>query len=346
MLTLYILSSVIFIGLFACGIWQLYTSWTLLVFLASLILLFAGISLIYFAPIYQRKQYAKQLVNKHLAIEGKSDKSPKINKVIDWFLKRRIIPSQKHLFFIAFILSVGLSLVPYANWGGVSGVLDFFTLIRKTMQMFVVDGGISEFIQSGCMPKMLQTVNDTGIIFYNCYTAILCIAAGLFFAFNILGVFAKEFYAYFDYWLVHPLSDVYVMSELNEKSITLAESIFCDYNKQNGKLRIYFCDVYSDNKEGNSELIYRAKKLGAVVMKKDITEIRIKEHAKNNTFYLIGEKEEENVEQAQQICASKEAKKTKKSLDIYIYATRQESEFIIDNMHNEEGKEDEKQKNQ
>lgn len=353
----------------------------------------SAISLIALSKRYQRKRRIEQLTDRRFEILGKkgavqsdpniieNGKKPETNAITDLVFRERVFPTQNGIAIFLVITGLIFCLVPYQNWKGAEGVLDFINIFRQTMQMFVVDGGISDFIQDGCVPPdMLEGMNQGFILILNIYTALMCVIAGLIFTFKLIDIFAKEFKAYVDYWFIHPLSDIYVMSELNEASLALAESIFLKYYREKSKskktpqnendtedeknsenknqtkaekkskkvkkkaeaekklvknVRIYFCDVYSDNKERGAELISRAKLLGAVVMKRDIAEIKIKSSCRSNYFFLIGSNEEENVEQAQQIRASSEVCKLKKNLELYIYATRQESEFIIDNMQNE-----------
>ncbi len=347
-----IIISALLLSLIILGSIFIAPSWALGCYLSSVILILIGVFWVYFSLVYQRKQYAKKIHYRRDKIikGGAGIKSVQPNKIIDPIFKYRLFPNQNHWFILICVISIIISLIPYQNWNRGEGIFDVISIFRMTMQMFVVDGGVSDFIQdSEKLPVMLNGIDGKGILLFNVYTALLCVITGLIFTFKLINIFAKEFKAYFDYWLWHPCSDIYVMSELNERSIILAESIFLKYygeqssNKQDkGEkkdlakyARIYFCDVYSDNGEKNSELIYRAKRLGAVVMKKDIAEIKIKNFCRSNKFYLIGDSEEENVGQAQQICQSQGAKETKKELYVYIYATRSESELIIDDMHSQ-----------
>ena len=95
-------------------------------------------------------------------------------------------------------------------------------------------------------------------------------------------------YAYF--------RDVYVFSELNEKSFALAN----DIKNKNKKATIVFTDVFDDDEEKMYELIERTKEIGAINFKKDILVVDFSKHSKNKELYLftIGENETENMNQA------------------------------------------------
>lgn len=91
------------------------------------------------------------------------------------------------------------------------------------MQVFVVDGGLTDFVEN---IKILSLLTNGGKGVYLIYTSCLLVFAGFLFTFKIVNLIAKEFKAYWDYWVMHRLSDIYVMSELNNRSIAVAESIF------------------------------------------------------------------------------------------------------------------------
>ncbi|MCM1297075.1 MAG: hypothetical protein NC311_16165 [Muribaculaceae bacterium] len=314
-------------------------------YIVSLCCIFIGLILVYCASIYQKRQYAKELNYKqNKIIKGyhiENIKYGKFKKFIDYFLKYRSFPTQKQIFVLFFIVSIIICLVPYKNWNGADGVLDILNTIRLTMQMFVIGGDVDGALELNQLPTLFKGISNYGILLYNIYTVLLAIVASLIFTFKVISLFVTELKSYIDYWIAHPLSNIFVMSKLNENSIILAESIFtnqyCCKDQTQKRCtkhdKIYFCDVYSDNKENVMELIERAKRLGAVIMKKDISRIKIKKWCKSNKFYMISDSEEENVEQAQQICASNDAQRSGKRLEIYIYASRSESEFVIDSLH-------------
>ena len=71
--------------------------------------------------------------------------------------------------------------------------------------------------------------------------------------------------AYFSY-KTHYDSDVYIFSELNEKSLALAESI----RKSDDKCMLIFTNIYTKNDKELEKLCESAKVLGAVCFRKNL----------------------------------------------------------------------------
>ena len=118
--------------------------------------------------------------------------------------------------------------------------------------------------------------------------------------------------------------DMYVFSELNEKSFALAKDI-----KQNHTdVAVVFADVYYKGEEKMYELIDRAKGIGAITFQKDILLLNFNSHsAKKNIFlFAIGENETENLNQALNII---ENYKTRKNTHLYVFSTKIESELLL-----------------
>ena len=89
--------------------------------------------------------------------------------------------------------------------------------------------------------------------------------------FGFVLSFFKNISAYKRY-ITHYNSDVFIFSELNEKSLALAKSL----HKNDGKNRFFvFTDVFEKEEEQSYELVEKAKELGAVCFKKDIVFILI-----------------------------------------------------------------------
>lgn len=253
------------------------------------------------------------------------------------FLKKHNFSTQSKILIGSLIVAIFISFFPLISLNEGYGILD---IIRRTMQTLVVDGGLTEL------------ANCADIRFYTIYSASLWTVGAAIVTFNIIILLAKEFSAYMSYWIWHPLSHIFVFSELNDKSITVAESIFFGYYTQTkelhneekrnkyctlygkGRPRFFFCDAYSNNSEEFSELIARTWRIGAVIMKRDITELNIKRGARGNTFYLIGEDEEENVSQAQKICRPNKKRINKGDLKVHVYASGSGYEKLIDDSLN------------
>jgi hypothetical protein len=89
---------------------------------------------------------------------------------------------------------------------------------------------------------------------------------------------------------------VYIFSELNEKSLTLARDL---YENEPQKRFFVFTDVFDNGEEQSFELIEGAKEIGAICFKRDIVVVDFSFHSKKRSmnFFLIGEDQSENIEQ-------------------------------------------------
>lgn len=105
------------------------------------------------------------------------------------------------------------------------------------------------------------------------------------------------------------------------------------------KRRIYFCDVYPQAQDRHDELIDRANYIGATVMKRDVTELRMKWWCRSRTIYLIGNDDNENIEQAAYLHNACTRSETQNRIlnngrtEIYVFASNHESEFVIDDLN-------------
>ena len=158
--------------------------------------------------------------------------------------------------------------------------------------------------------------------FYQAWMSGLFVMAPLFTFGFVLSLFKNVFaniryvYAYF--------RDVYVFSELNEKSFALAN----DIKNKNKKATIVFTDVFDDDEEKMYELIERTKEIGAINFKKDILVVDFSKHSKNKELYLftIGENETENMNQALKLIDNY---KMRQNTHLYVFSTKIESELLL-----------------
>ncbi len=161
--------------------------------------------------------------------------------------------------------------------------------MHSAIRLFIVDGEISN-VREAMAPQ-------TGL-FFTVYTIV---AAGLFMAAPVLTFsFVLSFLrraGNLRRYLSGAKKDQYVFSELNEKSVTLAEDLS---RKDNEKL-IIFTDVYQMDSEENMDLIARAEKIHAVCFQKDILQIDFTRHHADDKklyFFIMGETRSENTSQA------------------------------------------------
>ena len=168
-----------------------------------------------------------------------------------------------------------------------------------TMRIFILD---SDFDTIGAVVSNTQTVDKALGVAYSVYASVLYVLAPVLTAGFVLSFF-KDAFAKLKYRLKYR-ADIYIMSELNERSIALAEDILLEKPNEPAKKRrrraVVFADVFEKDEEGNFELVSRAKRLGAICMKRDITSIPLQRGGLDCTrkLYFIRENEDENIKQS------------------------------------------------
>ncbi len=159
---------------------------------------------------------------------------------------------------------------------------------------------------------------------YRIWAAVLFVAAP-FFSFGFVLSFFKNVTSFLKYTLMY-FKEVYVFSDLNEKSLTLA----ADIKNGNRNSVVVFNDVSEDDEEQTFEMIQRVKKLGAICFKKDILAVAYGRHSsKTITFFTIGQDEGKNLSQAIRLV---ELYKTRKNTHIYAFSTKLEGEILLDSV--------------
>ena len=257
--------------------------------------------------------------------------------------KRLLSPLQLYTCFIFAALLILLLPVMYGN-GEVfvyQGEFSFFRrllmTVRETMLVFLLEGSFDTVLAAvaavTAMPRWAS-------YFYTVYAAVLYVLAPILTASFILSLFrnvSSEIRYFFSNLRPH-----YVFSELNARSLQLARDIVEEGERKRVELNFFrrylfyrftaplpvFTDVYLQNEEEDYELLAEARGLGAVLLKRDITQIKIRK-GKHITveFFLIGENESENVAQAMKLI---ESYKTRPRTKVYVFATTAGSRYILD----------------
>ncbi len=195
-------------------------------------------------------------------------------------------------------------------WGNT--LLSLFT----SMQIFTI-GTEFEVVEAGVI-----ACPDAFRLLYRVWAATLFVAAPVFTFGFVLSLF-KNLSAYLKYLCTY-FRHVYVFSELNNASLTLAKSI----KDKERRAAIVFTDVFEENEESDYELSEQAKELGAICFKKDILNVAFRHHSKNRSiaFFTIGKNETENLDQT--LCLI-ETYRHRKNTRIYAFSTKVESELLL-----------------
>lgn len=241
------------------------------------------------------------------------------------------------IFLVGFSIGTALLFIPiyYTDYFAGEEVVarlfkSVFLSVHNTMRVFILDGDF-DIIENAVVDP--ERVNYYLGIAYSVYASLVFVAAPVMTASFVLSFF-KNASAYFKYFL-HRSKEIYYVSELNERSLALATNILSEGNK--GRMVVFF-DVHEINEEMSSDMIDRAKRLGAVCFYKDITEVDPKPRLTDTKrkFYFISDNEDKNVRQALTIIKDcrNSAIFNKKSTAFYVFSKTADSEVLLDSVDN------------
>lgn len=226
--------------------------------------------------------------------------SKNLKKHKDISTRRSYVLTPFQIFLLGFFLSAFVLFIPIyfydyfaTDSGFVRGIKTILLSIHNTIRLFILDGDF-EIIKNAVDAN---TVGDNLANVFTTYSAIIFVMAPVVTAGVVLSFF-KNVSASVKYFCA-PKADIYVMSELNDRSIALAQDILTNPTVL-GKKLVIFTDVFEKEEEEKSELIEQARRLGAICFKKNITDINLKPNAKGITrkFYFVGDDEDANLRQS------------------------------------------------
>lgn len=199
---------------------------------------------------------------------------------------------------LCFVLAVFTQRFMVFLYGEVPGTEDMRVIEKMTaslvyaLKTLSIDENSSDFIGYGvAVLKQYFDGDEVKMAFYRNTATFLNIAtpvAGGAVIFEILTTVFPRLRLKFSFFRKR-----YIFSELNERSLALAKSIYAD--RKLFRPSIVFTDTYvDDGSERSSELILHAKNLGAICVNEDITHINLHSLFKKKVF-LIDEEEIANI---------------------------------------------------
>ncbi len=198
-----------------------------------------------------------------------------------------------NLFLIVTFISVWILLLPISRdavlENGEGPLKIIFAAVSSTFQVFSIDGDFASFNASitGVQGWWKQCYQIFGGILH-IWAPVLLISVVVSFFKNIFGYtkLRREIF-----------KNIYVFSELNDRSVLLAKSCVEQDQKNHKKSLVAFTDVYDLEGEGPSELAEEARKMGALCLKNDILSLKVNFAKKRGDvkFFIIGEDEAENI---------------------------------------------------
>ncbi len=204
-----------------------------------------------------------------------------------------------------------------------------FLSLTETMKMFLGDADFdiinSALYREGVGLGVLADI-------FSAYASAVFILGPLTTLGFVLSFF-KSLSSYVTY-LFSLKREIYYISEISEKSLALAENV----RRKHRRALIVFFEVVGEESERHLELIDRARMLGALTFKKDITEIGLKPLSGRikRRFYFLGENEEENIKEALTLVNHTVKSRIYNTplTEFYVFATSRESEALLDAANN------------
>ncbi len=179
--------------------------------------------------------------------------------------------------------------------------------VQHAVRLFLFDGGYMELreIVEGLVANIgddIEFLKQIVVYGYGFATAVLYIVAPILTVSGVLSFFKNKL-AEIRY-RISGRKKVHVFSELNEKSLALAKSIFAEDNESGGgNALIVFTDVLDKDDETSLDLLEEAKEMGAILFSRDLASIKYcgKKSTRNLNFYLISDDEAEKIRHAESI---------------------------------------------
>ena len=215
---------------------------------------------------------------------------------------------------------------------------------QNALQLFTINAGMDNVTET---INTANGLNKVLVDIYTVYVSIYFVVAPMLTAAFLLS-FVKGLYENWRYFRNTRVQKIYVFSELNENSLTLAKDIVKNYKNidedaQNGadaevktrlKRVIVFANVTQKLEEENPDLVNSAKELGAICLQKDIADIYLKSPQKQiyRKLYLISQDENENTSKALQLIAHCKKHYNFDTTHIFIFANSDESGILIDSV--------------
>ncbi len=227
-----------------------------------------------------------------------------------------------NILFVGLFLSVFVVFIPaYAIMlKGESGFL-------FKVCVFDILGTIQVFMGNASTDLILDNIIVSSNAFHgiiSIYMSSLFILAPLM-TFGFLTALFKNALAYLFYHLQY-YKDIYVFSELNERSLVLAKSI--KEHHQNSLM--VFTNVDQNESEVSSEDIESAKELNALIFQDDIVTVNFKKHSSKSkiVFFTLAEKEADNLIYALKVL---EKYNDRDNTDLYVFSSGAEGELLLAN---------------
>lgn len=229
------------------------------------------------------------------------------------------------LYTMGIFVCVALIFIPiYYTRENAGYVRPVLLSIHNALRVFILDGEFDVVMKA--LPDA-ETLLGKG---FSLYAAILYVVAPVLTFGNVLSLF-KNLRDEARYGF-HRKRAHYIMSELNERSIALAKSIWNKAQAEKRKIVIVFTDVFERDEEDGYELLSEARDMNAICLKKDIRLLNLRSKKGDVELFLIGEDASENVSQAVKIVQTLNEENKKQNVKVFLFDRNQSSAYIMDSI--------------
>lgn len=202
-----------------------------------------------------------------------------------------------------------------------SGGFALIMSISHAIRMFVVDTGVSDVTS-----VLNENLNGTVLFVYKTLVSLLYISAPVF----TLSLVLKYFSDFFERLrlAMRRKRDMFVFSELNPRSIAIAENIAEKYGEEKQKAGIVFCK--SDEKDDENRILEdQAARIGAVFTRKILTRMTLKKKTRRKIVYFaVSEDQEENLSMTLELIDAR--RQDDRDVYVYCFSQNEEAEILID----------------
>jgi hypothetical protein len=224
----------------------------------------------------------------------------------------------------------------------------FLNSLAYTMQTFTLD---LDYTQSIALTRELfMYMFGSALLahFFGVFAALANVSAPVMGGAVLLGILTSAF-PKMRLW-VNQCREKYVFSEMNERAVCLAEDIVKHTDKDKKRPLIVFTDVYVDSdSEESSELLQRARIIGAVCVKDDLLNVTFNKSSKL-TYLLMDEDDSENIHTLTKLLTDSDAlwksgRKRKQEVNeplarFYVFSQKRELSSIIKGIYEQDKKSD------
>lgn len=248
---------------------------------------------------------------------------------IGFFLRKRKdrpkVFSLLNVVLVATAIAAYILVLPVQAATGCGPAEGVIITIQSMLQVFSLDGdftALQDVVQ--CSAPLFQHVYLIFAAFLYVLAPILTLGVVLSFFHDATAYLRLQLYRW---------RNLYIFSELNEKSLALAQSCMEHEQAEGKKAAVVFTDVFDANEESTYELQDRAERMGALCFKKDILSLRLPKTEQTFSFFIIGEDDSENIEHSLQLISRYGQQENAR---LYSFSTSTESALLLGSAMNEE----------